>query len=404
MRCLDLIGRLGPLTAGQLAAESGLTTGAVTFILDRLEEAGMVTRRATPRTAAGSGSRSCPRPSERLAGPAAARRRGDAPGGPEFKADELAVVRDFMRQAKEVFQRQITAAVTGRAAEPTATRTAIRRAIRRAARSAETIRSVAARKVGWAGPSHVGRAITASDRARHADRSSRARRPDAVRLRFRPHARPPAHGAQGPPGWQGRQPGRDDVGTAAPGAARIHHFDRRLPGLHGRRLAQGPRRRGGRRPRPARDRHGQDHRRRRRPAAGVGALGRQVLHARDDGHRPQPRSQRRIRRGPGQADGRRALRLRLLPALHRHVRPHRPRAAGRGVRLALRRGQGAGGDDVGRQGAGRAAALPGRLLPADRRAPHRQAVPPEADRPAARRHRGRVPQLERPACHRVPRP
>src|SRR3974390_2037280 len=45
IRCLDLIGRLGPLTAGRLAEESGLTTGAVTFILDRLEEAGMVRRR-----------------------------------------------------------------------------------------------------------------------------------------------------------------------------------------------------------------------------------------------------------------------------------------------------------------------------------------------------------------------
>ena len=45
LRCLDLIGRLGPMTAGRLAEESGLTTGAVTFILDRLEEAGMVTRR-----------------------------------------------------------------------------------------------------------------------------------------------------------------------------------------------------------------------------------------------------------------------------------------------------------------------------------------------------------------------
>src|SRR5271154_2348754 len=45
MRCLELIGRLGPMTAGRLAEESGLTTGAVTFILDRLEQAGMVTRR-----------------------------------------------------------------------------------------------------------------------------------------------------------------------------------------------------------------------------------------------------------------------------------------------------------------------------------------------------------------------
>jgi hypothetical protein len=30
-----------------------------------------------------------------------------------FKADELAIVRDFMRQAKEVFQRHVTGAVTG---------------------------------------------------------------------------------------------------------------------------------------------------------------------------------------------------------------------------------------------------------------------------------------------------
>jgi len=30
-----------------------------------------------------------------------------------FKADELAVVRDFMREAKEVFQRQVGGAATG---------------------------------------------------------------------------------------------------------------------------------------------------------------------------------------------------------------------------------------------------------------------------------------------------
>ncbi len=57
------------------------------------------------------------------------------------------------------------------------------------------------------------------------------------------------------------------------------------------------------------------------------ALGRQVLHAGDDGHRPQPRPQRRLGGGPGQADRRRALRVRLVPSLHRHVRPHRARAA-----------------------------------------------------------------------------
>src|SRR3984957_179363 len=45
MRCLDILGRRGPMTAGQLSDESGLSTGAVTFLLDRLEQAGMVKRR-----------------------------------------------------------------------------------------------------------------------------------------------------------------------------------------------------------------------------------------------------------------------------------------------------------------------------------------------------------------------
>jgi len=44
-RCLDILQRLGPLTAGQLAQEAGLTTGAITPLLDRLEAAGYVRRR-----------------------------------------------------------------------------------------------------------------------------------------------------------------------------------------------------------------------------------------------------------------------------------------------------------------------------------------------------------------------
>jgi DNA-binding MarR family transcriptional regulator len=45
-RCLDLIAHAGEtqLTAGDLGKSTGLTTGAVTGILDRLEKAGMVTR------------------------------------------------------------------------------------------------------------------------------------------------------------------------------------------------------------------------------------------------------------------------------------------------------------------------------------------------------------------------
>lgn len=45
-RCLDLIGRArdAEVTAGDLGRATGLTTGAVTGILDRLETAGMVER------------------------------------------------------------------------------------------------------------------------------------------------------------------------------------------------------------------------------------------------------------------------------------------------------------------------------------------------------------------------
>ena len=59
------------------------------------------------------------------------------------------------------------------------------------------------------------------------------------------HRKPPME-HEGPPRRQGRQPGRDDVGTGLPVPPRLHHLDRRLPGLHGRWLARGPRRRGGR--------------------------------------------------------------------------------------------------------------------------------------------------------------
>ena len=43
-RCLELIERNGGLTAGQLAELSGLSTGAVTTVLDRLERVGYVRR------------------------------------------------------------------------------------------------------------------------------------------------------------------------------------------------------------------------------------------------------------------------------------------------------------------------------------------------------------------------
>jgi DNA-binding MarR family transcriptional regulator len=43
-RCLDLIDQAGGMTAGELARAAGLTTGAVTAVVDRLEAAGLARR------------------------------------------------------------------------------------------------------------------------------------------------------------------------------------------------------------------------------------------------------------------------------------------------------------------------------------------------------------------------
>ena len=108
MRCLDLLARLGPMTAGQLAEETAMSTGAVTFLLDRLEEAGVVKRRRDTEDRRRVWVELTPAATKRL-------HRAQEPIKEEmrdlaqrFKAEELAVVRDFMREAKEIFQRQIS--------------------------------------------------------------------------------------------------------------------------------------------------------------------------------------------------------------------------------------------------------------------------------------------------------
>jgi DNA-binding MarR family transcriptional regulator len=45
MRCLDILGQRGPITAGQLAKAMHLSSGAITTLVDRLERAGYAERR-----------------------------------------------------------------------------------------------------------------------------------------------------------------------------------------------------------------------------------------------------------------------------------------------------------------------------------------------------------------------
>jgi DNA-binding MarR family transcriptional regulator len=168
MRCLDLIGRLGPMTAGRLAEESGLTTGAVTFILDRLEEAGMVTRRRDTEDRRRVWVEIVPEAQQRLTGlqqPIAEEMREVAQ---RFKADELAVVRDFMRQAKEVFQHQVKDAVNE----------SVRDAVRESVRSAQEAADEAARSARESVRDSVRESVRS---ARDAARSAREAAREAAR-------------------------------------------------------------------------------------------------------------------------------------------------------------------------------------------------------------------------------
>lgn len=47
-KCIDVIIQRGSITAGQLAEVTGLTTGTITAVLDRLEKAGFIKRVADP--------------------------------------------------------------------------------------------------------------------------------------------------------------------------------------------------------------------------------------------------------------------------------------------------------------------------------------------------------------------
>lgn len=48
LHCINIIERAGSLTAGELAIEAGLTSGAITGVIDRLERAGYARRERDP--------------------------------------------------------------------------------------------------------------------------------------------------------------------------------------------------------------------------------------------------------------------------------------------------------------------------------------------------------------------
>jgi DNA-binding MarR family transcriptional regulator len=105
LRAMELVSRGGPKTAGDLAADLGLTTGAITALIDRMEKAGMLRRvrsSSDRRQVLVELTPKARRKEALVFGPLA---RESAKALSRFSGAERAIILDFLRRAKEVSDR-----------------------------------------------------------------------------------------------------------------------------------------------------------------------------------------------------------------------------------------------------------------------------------------------------------
>ena len=101
-RCLDILEQRGRMSAGQLAAEARLTSGAITAVIDRMERAGYARRVADPddrRRVLVEPTEKAYTISEELMG-----RLGELgwPKADSYSDEQLELLVDFMRFSREL--------------------------------------------------------------------------------------------------------------------------------------------------------------------------------------------------------------------------------------------------------------------------------------------------------------
>ena len=108
LRCLNIIENSGGLGAGELAAQSGLTAGAVTGVIDRLEKATFAHRVPDPLDRRRVRVQVTPAfygRAERIWGPVAADWHSTL--AKRFTSEELRRIIDFLRATNEVGRRHL---------------------------------------------------------------------------------------------------------------------------------------------------------------------------------------------------------------------------------------------------------------------------------------------------------
>lgn len=99
LECLGVIQR-GPATAGQLAAATGLTTGAITGVIDRLERAGFAKRLPDESDRRKVLVRMTPEAMARAMALFEPMGRASAQVLSRYKDEELALILDFLNRAQ----------------------------------------------------------------------------------------------------------------------------------------------------------------------------------------------------------------------------------------------------------------------------------------------------------------
>ncbi len=108
LHCLNIIENSGGLTAGELAAEAGLTTGAVTGVIDRLERVGFARRVSDPEDRRRVKVEVTPKfyaRAEKIWGPMA--RDWSAELSRQFSAEQLELITAFLRRTNEISGRHL---------------------------------------------------------------------------------------------------------------------------------------------------------------------------------------------------------------------------------------------------------------------------------------------------------
>ena len=108
LHCINIIENSGGLTAGRLAAESGLTTGAVTGVIDRLERVGYARRVSDPADRRRVKLEVTPKfysRADKIWGPMASDWAARLSG--RFTAEELEQALDFLRSTNEISRKHL---------------------------------------------------------------------------------------------------------------------------------------------------------------------------------------------------------------------------------------------------------------------------------------------------------